>query len=85
MKTVKIFLTGLLMAITLPLFAVTATGVVVDETGDPFNLTRVVLIEKGTTGISDAIQSVKSIKTIENGQMVIIKNGVRYNALGAQL
>lgn len=55
------------------------------ETGAPFNLTRVVLIEKETTGISDAIQNVKSIKTIENGQMVIIRDGVRYNALGAQL
>jgi len=29
--------------------------------------------------------TIKAVKTIENGQLVIIKNGVRYNALGAQL
>ena len=29
--------------------------------------------------------TVKAIKRIENGQLVIIKNGVRYNALGTQL
>ena len=27
----------------------------------------------------------KAIKVIENGQLIIIKNGVRYNALGAVL
>ena len=28
---------------------------------------------------------VKTIKRYENGQLVIIKNGVKYNALGVQL
>ena len=28
---------------------------------------------------------VKTVKIFENGQLVIIKNGVRYNALGAAL
>lgn len=36
-------------------------------------------------GINDVNASVKAEKRFENGQLVIIKNGVRYNALGAQL
>ena len=39
----------------------------------------------GTTGFENAAVESKTIKVIENGQLVIIKNGVRYNALGAQL
>ncbi len=35
--------------------------------------------------IENVLDQVKAHKTIENGQMVIIKNGVKYNALGAQL
>ena len=36
-------------------------------------------------GVEDVNAEVKSVKTFENGQLVIIKNGVKYNALGAQL
>lgn len=36
-------------------------------------------------GVKNVNATVKAIKTIENGQLVIIKNGVRYNALGVQL
>ena len=38
--------------------------------------------ENATTGIDNATDAVKSEKRIENGQLVIIKNGVRYNAQG---
>lgn len=38
--------------------------------------------ENATTGIDNANDAVKSEKRIENGQLVIIKNGVRYNAQG---
>jgi len=34
--------------------------------------------------IENVNAEVKTVKTFENGQLVIIKNGVRYNALGAQ-
>jgi len=34
------------------------------------------------TAISDTNAEVKAVKTIENGQLVIIKNGIRYNAQG---
>lgn len=35
-----------------------------------------------TEGIEDVNANVKAIKRYENGQLVIIKNGVKYNALG---
>ena len=34
------------------------------------------------TAISNTNAEVKAVKTIENGQLVIIKNGIRYNAQG---
>jgi len=39
----------------------------------------------GNQAIENVEADVKSVKTFENGQLVIIKNGVKYNALGAQL
>ena len=38
--------------------------------------------ENAATGIGNASETLKSEKRIENGQLVIIKNGVRYNAQG---
>ena len=44
------------------------------------------LTESDTQGIEEVQKNdVQCTKVIENGQIVIIKNGVRYNALGAQL
>ena len=37
------------------------------------------------TAIINTTDAVKAVKVIENGNLVIIKNGVRYNAAGAQL
>lgn len=52
---------------------------------DPFNVTDIVLVT-GTTAVESVEQSaVSTRKVIENGQVVIIREGVRYNALGAQL
>ena len=36
-------------------------------------------------GVDNVFEGAKTIKTFENGQLVIIKNGVRYNALGTRL
>jgi hypothetical protein len=36
-------------------------------------------------GVENVNAATKAVKTFENGQLVIIKNGVRYNALGAAL
>jgi hypothetical protein len=47
---------------------------------------RVKVVEVGgEQAIENVEAEVKSVKTFENGQLVIIKNGVKYNALGAQL
>lgn len=55
------------------------------ETGAPFNVTDIVLVGDFTTAIDNTAIAPKATKTFENGQLVIIKNGVKYNALGAQL
>ena len=56
------------------------------ETGNPFNVTDIVLVMEDTAdGIANTAAQAKTVKMIENGQIVIINNGVRYNALGAQL
>lgn len=36
-------------------------------------------------GVENVLDAVKAVKTFENGQLVIIKNGVKYNALGVEL
>ena len=56
------------------------------EAGEPFNVTDVVLIVNNTpSAVENNAVAAKAVKMIENGQIVIINNGVRYNALGAQL
>ena len=55
------------------------------ETGAPFNVTDIVLVGNFSTAISNTAVESKAVKFFENGQLVIIKNGVKYNALGAQL
>lgn len=37
------------------------------------------------TAIEDVKSSVKAVKMVENGQVVIVRDGVRYNALGTRL
>ena len=41
--------------------------------------------EPGETGLEETVTAPKAMKVIENGQVVIYKNGVRYNALGIQM
>lgn len=55
------------------------------EAGNPFNVTDIVLVGNFPTAISNTAAESKAVKFFENGQLVIIKNGVKYNALGAQL
>ena len=54
---------------------------------DPFNVTDIVLVPKQgtTTSISRTAVESKAVKMIENGQVIIIRDGVRYNALGARM
>ena len=55
------------------------------EAGTPFNVTDIVLVGNFPTALSNTAVESKAVKFFENGQLVIIKNGVKYNALGAQL
>lgn len=54
---------------------------------DPFNVTDIVLVPKKETPTSISRTSLesKAVKMIENGQVIIIRDGVRYNALGARM
>lgn len=58
--------------------------VTIKETGGGFRITTAEVTAQ-SQGIEDVQADVKAVKFFENGQLVIIKNGVRYNALGAQL
>jgi hypothetical protein len=55
------------------------------EAGAAFNVTDIVLVGNFPTAISNTAVESEAVKCFENGQLVIIKNGVKYNALGAQL
>ena len=55
------------------------------EAGAAFNVTDIVLVGDFPTAISNTAVESKAVKFFENGQLVIIKNGVKYNTLGAQL
>ena len=50
-----------------------------------FNVTDIVLVMSGTTGIDNTAAEAKAVKFYRNGQLVIEKNGKSYNALGAEV
>ncbi|MGN0235912.1 MAG: bacterial Ig-like domain-containing protein [Paludibacteraceae bacterium] len=49
------------------------------------NITVTANFAKGETAIESAAVETPAIKTIENGQLVIIRDGVKYNAMGVRL
>ena len=53
------------------------------DAGAAFNVTDVVLVPI-VTALSNTKAEAKAVKMIENGQIVILKDGVRYNVLGAK-
>ena len=38
-----------------------------------------------STAIDNAAVEIPAVKTIENGQLVILRDGVKYNAMGVRL
>ena len=60
-----------------------ASTVTIRETVGGYLLHKIQIDSK--QAIDNVNDNVKAVKTFENGQLVIIKNGVKYNALGAQL
>ena len=59
------------------------TEVQIKEFNNGYRINKIVI--GATQGIENTNAGVKATKIFENGQLIIIKNGVRYNALGAQL
>ena len=64
-------------------FVATAATVQIKELDGGYRIVKAVVGDN--QAIDNVNAEVKSVKTFENGQLVIIKNGVKYNALGAQL
>ena len=54
------------------------------ETPAPQKFKLGVILPAGAQGVENIDAAAKAIKTFENGQLVIIKNGVKYNAIGAK-
>lgn len=56
------------------------------ESLDAFNVTDIVLVPNGgEEAIGEIGVDAKAVKLIENGQLVILKNGIRFNALGVEV
>ena len=49
------------------------------------NITITAYFAKGETAIDNAAVETPAVKTIENGQLVILRDGVKYNAMGVRL
>ena len=60
-----------------------ASTVIIRETVGGYILHKIEI--GGSQAIENTNADVKTVKTFENGQLVIIKNGVKYNALGVEL
>ena len=59
---------------------------ITDETGNPTKVrARVVAGENVETGIEDIFSTDAPVKVIENGQLIIIRDGVKYNVQGQKL
>lgn len=69
--------------IALPAGAITKLHITFDQLSSQKFITNL-RIEDQATALNDATVAAKAVKTINaNGELVIIKNGVTYNALGA--
>ena len=59
---------------------------ITDEAGNPTKVrARVVAGENVETGIGDIFSTDAPVKVIENGQLIIIRDGVKYNVQGVRL
>lgn len=70
--------------ITLPAGSYDAGDVVIKLVTNTSNIFGVAIEKLPAQGVENVNAAAKAIKSFENGQLVIIKNGVKYNALGAK-
>ena len=61
------------------------TDVTITITVDYEKAEVTLLLATEATAVDNVKADVKAVKRIENGQLVILKNGVRYNVLGAEI
>lgn len=61
-----------------------SSTVIIRETVGGYVLHKIE-VASASQGINNTKMGEKAVKVFENGQLVIIKNGVRYNAIGVQL
>jgi len=71
--------------ITLAAGSYDAGDVVIKLVTNTSNIFGVRIDELQGAGVENVNDNAKAVKFFENGQLVIIKNGVKYNALGAKL
>ncbi len=71
--------------INLPAGSYDAGDVVIKLVTNTSNIFGVSIEKLGASAVENVNADVKAVKTIENGQVVIIKNGVKYNALGTEM
>ena len=65
-------------------FAADIASVRVARNGGSALFISALSVERGSgTAIDNTEAEIKAVKTFENGQLIIIKNGVKYNATGA--
>ena len=66
-------------------FVATDGDVKIKEIGGGYRITKAYVGEPAPQGLKNTEAAVKAEKFFRNGQLIIRKNGVEYNALGAQL
>lgn len=71
--------------IELPAGTYDAGDVVIKMVTNTSNIFGVRIEKLQGQGVENVFDGTKAVKTFENGQIVIIKNGVKYNALGVAL
>ena len=71
--------------INLPAGSYDAGDVVIKLVTNTSNIFGVSIEKLGASAVENVNADVKAVKTIENGQVVIMKNGVKYNALGVEV
>ena len=71
--------------ITLAAGSYDAGDVVIKLITNTSNIFGVRIDELQGEGVENVTENAKAVKFFENGQLIILKNGVRYNALGVQL
>ena len=68
-----------------PILGLRAFFTITDNNGNPAKVrARVVVGENPTTGFENITTTDKAVKIIENGQLIIIRDGVKYNAQGVK-